>query len=335
VLVARVDRVLEWPGWLVALVVATATSFVAEHFGGLVGVGAPLPTAYRLDGITVVVAGSLVAGAIYAVLMLRTRMARTEPVVLALLSLTMLVLGEFVQRRLGMPRLDLPTPGAHDPIGEGSLMGQRFWERDLVPTVAGGVLAVAIIVLAARPRPAAVPAARSVLRPVLGGALAGVAGAGMWFAAGFGTVARTVVHGDHTVTWSGVPVPWPYAVYGCDPVLHLTLAGSIVAGGVLYAVVVGERLPWWAPVVVGAAFLAVSAWCFADAVARIGDTTPQGGGFAPSSLLVAVELGWQVPVYGPGVLLAVPLVIVGLHRRAHASRLANTRASAFSPSTTG
>ena len=308
--------VLGWLGCLVALVVATATSVVAEHFGGLVIVEAPLPTPYRLDGITIVVAGSLVAGTVYAVLLARTRRARIVPVALALLSLAMFVLGEYVQRVLGMPRLDLTTPFEHDPVGAGRHLLQRAWERDAVPTVAGAVLAVAIIVLAVTHRSTAAPAARSDLPPILGVALACAAGAGVWVAVGFGTVARTLTHSEQPIDWSGVSVPAVYVEVGSDPVLYLTIAGSIVVGGALYAVVLGDRLPWGAPVVAAAGFLAVTTWCFVDAVARLGDAAAQGRGFGPSNLLVALQLACQVPAYGSGVLLAVPMIIAGLRRRA-------------------
>ena len=102
-------HMLRWLGGLVALVVATATSGVAERFGGLVVVQAPWQTPYRLDGIVIVVAGSLVAGAIYAAFGLNTPRARTLPVALILLSLAMLLVDELLQRRLGVPRLDLAT----------------------------------------------------------------------------------------------------------------------------------------------------------------------------------------------------------------------------------
>ncbi len=314
----RVGHVLGWLGGLVALVVATASSGAAERFGALVVAESLWPTPYRLDGIVIVVAGSLVAGAIFAVLLLSARRARRLPVALALISLAMLVLGEYVQRRHGYPRLDLTDPGAHDPIRSDALLLQRAWERDAVPTVAGAVLAVAVIVVAITRAPVDVSARRPGLQPFLGAALACVAGVGVWVMVGFGTVTRTVVHADDPINWMGVSVPTPYIEFGSDPVLYLALAGSIVAGGVLYTIVIGDRLPWWAPIVVGATFLAVTTWCFADAVGRLGDAAPEGRGFGPSNLLVALEFAWQVPAYGSGVLLAVPLIIAGLYRRAGA-----------------
>lgn len=313
--IAAVPGVL---GGLVALVIATATSVVAEHFGVLVMVAAPVPTPYRLDGLTVVVAGSLVAGTIYAVLLLSARRTRALPVALALLSLALLAAGEYVQRTLGIPELDLTSPGAHDPVGSGDLLLQRAWERDTVPTVAGAALAVAIIVRAVLRGSSLAPAVLSGpgRSSTLGVALACAAGAGAWVTVGFGTVARTLLHGDEPVDWSGGSVPWPYLAFGSDAVLYLTLAATVVAGGALYAVVLSDRLPPWVPLLVGGAFIGVATVCFAGAIARIGDAAPRGRGLEPSDLLLAVQLAWQVPAYTSGVLLAVPLIVVGLHRRA-------------------
>jgi hypothetical protein len=339
--VERIVRVLFIPiGCLIALVVATAAAGVAANYGLLVTAAAVVPDPYRLDGITIVVAGSLVAGTVYAWLLLSPRLSRTLLVGLGLLSLAMLVFEQYLLSGLSTgadqelaPGLALPgqlLPGEHDPLRSGAFLLERAWARDAVPTVGGAVFAVALIVVAAgrRPAPVYLTPYDQPRRPpsALAGGFALVAGAVVWVAVGFALVCLTVVHSRQPLDWSGSPVSPAYLTFGSNVLLYAGAAASIVVGGLLYAFLFLRRLHWSVPVLVGAGFAAGTIWSFVDALARIGTAPPAGRGFTGSNLVNTLQLAPSVSAAGVAAVLAVPLVIAGLRRRR-----ANATGSAVAP----
>jgi hypothetical protein len=307
---------------LVALVVATAAAAVASYYSDLIIVPGPVPALYRLDSVTIVASTAATAGAVFAWFLQSAWWPRIALAFLGAASLAMLVLEGSVLSATDQTSLLAPgllIPGAHDQTPSGFLPWQLIWARDAVPTAAGAVLAVAVIVLAATRRPPVLyitpytPAPRGPSVP--GGALALIAGAVVWFATGLGQVALMLAHGQEPLDWFGRRVNAGYLDFGSSTVLYLTGAVSIVVAGVLYRLLLARRLHWFVPLIIGIGFVGVTIWSIVDAFGRIDAGTGAGGGYPYPQLLAAAELAVQVPAAGPGAVLAVPLIIAGVRRR--------------------
>ena len=210
---------------LVALVVATAAAAVAYTYGLLLA-GPPSAGLYqylRPDWVTILICCTLVAGAVFSLFLLGLRLPRTLLIGLGLLSLAMAVVAEYLNRRPDFQRY----------VGDGLVSLVRgetpstgptlayLWLRDTAPTVAGGLLAVAVILVAAT-RTAARSTDHSLYgtpygaahstdaaRPasVPGGVFALLGGAVVWFAPGPGSGRRRRGRpgGDPWTSSAGVP----------------------------------------------------------------------------------------------------------------------------------
>jgi hypothetical protein len=318
-------------GLLVALVVATAAAAVASTYGMLLAGpgGGGFYQYLRPDWVTILICCTLVAGAVFSLFLLGMRLPRTLLIGLGLLSLAMAAVAEYLNRRPDFQRYvgDGLVSLVH---GETPSVGPTLaylWLRYTAPTVAGALLAVAVILVAATrgmarssdsslygtsydaahstdpPGPASVP----------GGAFALLGGAVVWFALGLGEVALAAADGAAPLDFFGRRTSVDTVRFGSLLVLYVAAAAAVVLGAAIYTLLLSRHLHGSIPILIGVAYAGATTWYVALALAR---TSAAGNAPAPPALklLAAVELAPQVPVTGAGLLLAVPLVVAGVRR---------------------
>src|SRR4051794_22460157 len=132
---------------LIGLVVATAASNMAATRGALLNAGSSLTGPHPADEIVLILATSAVAGAVYAGLLLDRRLPRIVLTGLALLSLGLAALAQYLVRQDSFAARLAPT--AARPADHWLQAGLRY----AVPMAAAVVIAAALLLVALARRP--------------------------------------------------------------------------------------------------------------------------------------------------------------------------------------
>jgi hypothetical protein len=292
---------------LAGLIAATAAATTGERFWEVTRrPGDAQSNFFQVDWSITAACGSVVAGLIVAAFV-TGRLARPLLAVLGVVSLAMLATSEYLHHQAATRPRFVVTDTAGLPL--------QLFDRVLVPSPAFALLAVALIWLAVSRRPVATfagfPAATvEPRRPVAGGLLALLLGVLVWVSLGLAVVAFATAKGQAILDWTGALVVPATVSFGSVTVLYLVGAAGLVVGGGLYAALLSRRLHPSEPLVIGVVYAAA-------VVAAVVNTVlaqPRGLALPSSALLSALVLGVQAMTAGPGALLAVPLIAVGVTR---------------------